>query len=273
MGITGNQLVSQIAQFPIQDQNKKMNTLNTAKQIAKEAATKLALSLTVVSVIGQLSTSPVMAQGMGAGQMEQLSQMSGLGADQESLLPPEVVPLDPQAAAKLSQSQAQARQMNGFDAPQVNAKANRQDAFNALMGREDLNQQANNQMSQPQFQPMNGAQMDQYAPGQLLPQAQQQAGTQFNQQQQPTGVSAWQQPGQNGQNSFPAQTQTMSGKVKRSPIKGIARSGLSHSLTGLAAFGAGAFTMSRMRSPAMLYSGGIMGLGLANYGLRSGFRF
>ncbi len=82
---------------------EKMKTLNTAKQIAKEAATKLALSLTVVSVIGQLSTSPVMAQGMQAGQMEQLSQMSGLGADQESLLPPEVVPLDPQAAAKLSQ--------------------------------------------------------------------------------------------------------------------------------------------------------------------------
>lgn len=253
-----------------------MNTLNTAKQIAKEAATKLALSLTVVSVIGQLSTSPVMAQGMEAGQMGALSQMSGLGADQESLLPPEVVPLDPQAAAKLSQTQAQARQMNGFDAqPQAampDARANRQDAFNALMGREDLSQQANNQMSQLQFQPMNGAQMDQYAPGQLLPQAQQQAGTQFNQQQQPMGVSAWQQPGQNGQN-FPAQTQTMSGKVKRSPLKGIARSGLSHSLTGLAAFGAGAFTMSRMRSPAMLYSGGIMGLGLANYGLRSGFRF
>ncbi len=256
-----------------------MKTLNTAKQIAKEAATKLALSLTVVSVIGQLSASPVMAQGMQAGQMESLSQMSGLGADQESLLPPEVVPLDPQAAAKLSQSQAQARQMNGFDAqPQAampDARANRQDAFNALMGREDLSQQANNQMSQPQFQPMNGAQMDQYAPGQLLPQAQQQAGAQFNQQQPPMGVSAWQQPGQNaqGQNSFPAQTQTMSGKVKRSPLKGIGRSGLSHGLTGLAAFGAGAFTMSRMRSPSMLYSGGIMGLGLANYGLRSGFRF
>lgn len=256
-----------------------MKTLNTAKQIAKEAATKLALSLTVVSVIGQLSTSPVMAQGMQAGQMESLSQMSGLGADQESLLPPEVVPLDPQAAAKLSQTQAQNRQ-NGFDSnamgqPQAampDARANRQDAFNALMGREDLTQQANNQMSQPQFQPMNGAQMDQYAPGQLLPQAQQQAGAQFNQQQPPMGVSAWQQPGQNGQN-FPAQTQTMSGKVKRSPLKGIGRSGLSHGLTGLAAFGAGAFTMSRMRSPAMLYSGGIMGLGLANYGLRSGFRF
>ncbi len=277
MGITGNQLVSQIAQFPIQDLNKKMKTLNTAKQIAKEAATKLALSLTVVSVIGQLSTSPVMAQGLQAGQMGELSQMSGLGADQESLLPPEVVPLDPQAAAKLSQSQAQTRQMNGFDAqPQAampDARANRQDAFNTLMGREDLQQQANNQMSQPQFQPINGAQMDQYAPGQLLPQAQQQAGTQYNQQQQPMGVSAWQNPGQNGQAPFPAQTQTMSGKVKRSPLKGIGRSGLSHSLTGLAAFGAGAFTMSRMRSPSMLYSGGIMGLGLANYGLRSGFRF
>jgi len=256
-----------------------MKAIDTAKQIAKEAATKLALSLTIVSVVG-LSTSPVMAQGLQAGQMEQLSQMSGLGADQESLLPPEVVPMDSQAAQQLSQSQAQARQMGGYDAvqpgaqlPAMNARNNRQDAFNALMGREDLSQQVN----PAQFQPMNGAQMDQYAPGQLLPQAQNQAGQQFNQQlaqqQQQLGVSAWQQPGQNGQNSFPAQNQTLAGKVKKAPVKGIARTGLSHTLTGLAAFGAGAYTMSLMRSPAMLYSGGMMGFGLGNYALRNGFRF
>lgn len=253
-----------------------MKTLNTAKQIAKEAATKLALSLTVVAVIGQINTSPVMAQGLEAGQMEQLSQMSGLGADQESLLPPEVVPLDPQAAQKLSQSQAQTRQM-GFDSqPVTNARANRQDAFNSLMGREDLMQQANNQMSQGQFQPMNGAQMDQYAPGQLLPQAQQQMGQQFNQQQQqPPAIaqSAWQNPAmQNGQ-AFPGQAQTLAGKVKRAPVKGMARTGLSHGITSLAAFGAGAYTMSLMRSPAALYSTGIMGVGLGNYVLRNGFRF
>lgn len=246
-----------------------MKAIDTAKQIAKEAATKLALSLTIVSVVG-LSTSPVMAQGLQAGQMEQLSQMSGLGADQESLLPPEVVPMDSQAAQQLSQSQAQARQMGGYD---INARNNRQDAFNALMGREDLSQQVN----PAQFQPMNGAQMDQYAPGQLLPQAQNQAGQQFSQQlaqqQQQMGVSAWQQPGQNGQNSFPAQNQTLAGKVKKAPVKGIARTGLSHTLTGLAAFGAGAYTMSLMRSPAMLYSGGMMGFGLGNYALRNGFRF
>ena len=246
-----------------------MTTLNTAKQIAKEAATKLALSLTVVTVAGQLSISPVMAQGMDAGQMGELSQMTGLGADQESLLPPEVVPLDPQAASKLSQTQAANRQMGGYDAmtqPAVDARSNRQDAFNALMGREDMNQQ----MNQAQFQPMNGAQMDQYAPGQLLPQAQGQSGQQFN--QQPMGVSAWQNPNQNAQ-SFPAQQQTLAGKVKRAPMKGIGRTGLSHTLTGLAAFGAGAYTMSMMRSPAMLHSAGIMGLGLGNYALRSGFRF
>jgi len=242
-----------------------MTTLDTVKQIAKEAATKLALSLTVVSVVGQLSISPVMAQGLDAGQMGELSQMTGLGADQESLLPPEVVPLDPQAAQKLSQTQAQ--NMSGFDMqPAVNARSNRQDAFNALMGREDMNQQ----MNQAQFQPMNGAQMDQYAPGQLLPQAQNQAG--FSQPQN-MGVSAWQNPGQNAGNSFPAQQQTLAGKVKRAPVKGIGRTGLSHTLTGLAAFGAGAYTMSLMRSPAMFHSAGIMGLGLGNYALRSGFRF
>ena len=247
-----------------------MKANDTAKQIAKEAATKLALSLTIVSIVGQFTSSPVMAQGLPAGQMEQLAQMSGLGADQESLLPPEVVPMDSQAAQQLSQSQAQARQMGGYD---TNARSNRQDAFNALMGREDLSQQ----MNPAQFQPMNGAQMDQYAPGQLLPQAQNQAGQQFNQQlaqqQQQLGVSAWQQPGQNGQNSFPAQNQTLAGKVKKAPVKGMARTGLSHTLTGLAAFGAGAYTMSLMRSPAMLYSGGMMGFGLGNYALRNGFRF
>lgn len=247
-----------------------MNTLNTAQQIAKEAATKLAISLTVVSVFG-LSSLPVMAQGL-----------DGLGADQESLLPPEVVPLDSQAAQKLSQAQAQNRTMGGYDAvqpaganPMSNARANRQDAFNALMGREDLMQQANNQMAPGQLQPMNGAQNDQYAPGQLLPQAQQQAGAQYNQQNngQPVAQSAWQNPGQNGQNSFPAQQQTMSGKVKRSALKGIGRSGLSHTLTGLAAFGAGAYTMTMMRSPSALMYGGTMGLGLGNYALRNGFRF
>lgn len=234
-----------------------MKTLDSAKIIAKEAATKLALSLTVITLVGQLSASPVTAQEMGMG-------------DQESLLPPEVVPMDSQVAQKLSQAQAQNRQMGGFD---TNARNNRQDAFNALMGREDLGQQ----MNTANFQPMNGAQMDQYAPGQLLPQAQNQAGQQFNQelsqQQQQMGVSAWQQPGQNGQNSFPAQQQTLAGKVKKSPVKGIARTGLSHTLTGLAAFGAGAYTMSLMRSPSMLYSGGMMGMGLGNYALRNGFRF
>ncbi len=272
MGITDNQIGFRIAQFPTQNQDKKMNTLNTTKQIAKERATKLAISLTVCSVFG-LSISPVMAQGF----------ESGLSADQESLLPPEVVPLDPQAAQKLTQAQAQSRQMGGYEAqpqamPQAmsNARANRQDAFNSLMGREDLMQQANNQMAPSALQPMNGAQQDQYAPGQLLPQAQQQAGAQMNQQdqqQQPMGQSAWQNPGQNGQNSFPAQNQTLAGKVKRSPLKGIGRTGLSHTLTSLAAFGAGAYTMSLMRGPSMLYSGGMMGFGMGNYALRSGFRF
>lgn len=243
-----------------------MKSLITTKENTKKtSAIKLAITLTALSVIG-LSL-PATAQ--------------GLGADQESLLPPEVVPMDPAVASQLSQSQAQSRQ-SGFESQpeafqpgMTNARDSRKEAFQSLMGREDLMQQANSQPAPSQFTPMNGAQMDQYAPGQLLPQAQQQMGQQFNQQQQPSmpHASDWQTPGQNGQNSFPAQGQTLAGNIKRNPVKGIARTGLSHTLTSLAAFGAGAYTMTMMRSPAALYSTGIMGVGLGNYALRSGFRF
>lgn len=283
----------------------------------KEAAARLALTLTLaVCVTGQMiAIAPsANAQGLDAGQMGSLSQLNGLSPDSESLLPPEVVPLDPDAASRLVESQAATRQMSSFNQDSdagsnelqfssgtQGARDNRQQAFQSLMGKEDLWQnasdhykqaqqqlqaqagynQALNQpapgmvqpgsapgMAQPGFAP--GMAQPGFAPGMAQPQT-------ANQGQQPGyGLTPMMMPGQGQQiaSNMPAQTQTLSGGVKRSPVKGLIRSGFSHTVTSLAAFGAGAYTATAARSsPMALYSLGIMGVGLGNYALRSGFRF
>ncbi|HEY9784539.1 MAG TPA: hypothetical protein V6D17_03985 [Candidatus Obscuribacterales bacterium] len=264
----------------------KINATTTSN--VKEAVARLALSLTLAVVAsGQIisSASPAHAQ------MESLSQLHGLSADQESLLPPEVVPLDPQAAAKLAETQSTARQMSPpFDQPAPGLSGSesqsggqmqsvrefRQQAFNNLMGKEELWKQANSNQQVPglaPLQPMSGATMGTITPQSGAPGLGQPAPMQGQQPQ--LGLSPWQTPQSLASaNSLPAQTQTLSGGVKKSPVKGIARTGFSHAVSGLVGFGAGAYSAFALRSrPMALYSLGIMGVGMGNYALRNGFRF
>src|SRR5271169_3486725 len=107
----------------------------------KQTAAVLALSLLL------LNGSAVLAQGMEAGQMGAYSPSSALGPDQESMLPPEVVPLDASVAQKLSASQAEARAMqaqistpgnvpglvNGMPSGYQTAQDARQNLFKSLL--------------------------------------------------------------------------------------------------------------------------------------------
>jgi hypothetical protein len=68
---------------------------------------------------------PVMAQGMQAGSMQSMTPSSAIGPEQDSLLPPEVVPIDPAAV-----SQVQSRQSSST----ANPTELRKQAFGQLYG-------------------------------------------------------------------------------------------------------------------------------------------
>ncbi len=209
-----------------------------------------------------------------------------MGPDQESLLPPEVVPLDPQVASKMSQTQAATRALgNNFDTQSapglVQAGGNtstvpaglplstgqsaqdfRQAAFNSLMGQPvaPVAPQVN-----PNLQMMQ-AQMGQ-APG-MTPQMSGQA-----------GQSAWVTPGltapgmASNQAAGGMQSQTLSGGVKNPEIGRPSKlSKLSHGVGLATMIGSGVFVGAAMsRNPSSMFSTGLFGLGLANYAMRNGF--
>ncbi len=200
-----------------------------------------------------------------------------MGPDQESLLPPEVVPLDPQVASKMSQTQAATRALgNNFDTQSapglVQAGGNtstvpaglplstgqsaqdfRQAAFNSMMCQPVT---AAAPQVNPNLQMMQG-QMGQ-APG-MTPQA---------------GQSAWVTPGMTAANQtgVGVQSQTLSGGVRNPEIGRPSKlSKLSHGVGLATMIGSGVFVGAAMsRNPASMYSTGLFGLGLANYAFRNG---
>jgi hypothetical protein len=210
------------------------------------------------------------------------------GSEQDSMLPPEVVPLDPVAANKLMESQAQSRAAN-IDIPDLQsapgmvtmdqpgagmqtAQDARKAAFNQLMGQ---NQVAPiNRSYQAQ---MPGGQMGPGFPG--APGAgnpnfpyQPQMANNYPGPQGPggqTGQSGWVAPGQGGQ-------QTLSGGVKYAQQKrDIRRAGLSNAVSAVAGLGTGLFlgslvSRSYYSNPVGL---GMLGLGMTGFGTRNGFRF
>lgn len=206
-----------------------------------------------------------------------------MGPDQESLLPPEVVPLDPQVATKMSQTQAASRAMSSTDAvPGMAPGAGsnnipaglpaaatqspqdfRQAAFNNLMG----------QPVAPAAPPVNpNLQMMQ---AQMAPGMNQAPGMA---QQGQVGQSAWVTPGLNQSGMSPnqaaggMQSQTLSGGVKNPEIGRPSKlSKLSHGIGLATMLGSGVVVGAAMsRNPASLYSTGLFGLGVAQYGLRNG---
>jgi len=239
------------------------------------------ISMTLSLLFGALATVPAYAQ-----DAMSFGADSGLGLDQDSLLPPEVVPLDANAASQMTKSQALSRQANmasglGSMQPltppgemQQSAQNFRKDMYNSLYNQGTLapaqNQVQNqgqgwsggqNQMSQNQSQ-FNG-QMGQGQMGGMPP------------QQQPTQQLS-QSPWMGGQAAM--QQQTLSGTVKNPGNAPNSKfNGLKHVLGTATGFGGGMMTgMLMMRngnsSPAAMLGMGMFGSSILNYGARNAFR-
>jgi hypothetical protein len=248
------------------------------------------VALSLLLSTGLASNQSALAQGLEAGAAGSLSQTSSLGPEQESLLPPEVVPLDPVVAQKMTQAQAQSRAV-GMDAmPQAQEAAAapglagagdlshlqtaqdfRKAALNSLMG------QGNISMRQPAGVGLPGA------PGSMAPGSQFGAGSagqsawiSSNGGPAPqTGQSGWMQPGQGpGTVSAHPQSQTLTGSVKHKQYRrDIKRAGLSNAVSALAGFGSGMMVGSMVRNPSTAFGLGMFGLGMTGFGVRNGFRF
>jgi hypothetical protein len=226
-------------------------TLATSKQANVSKVRTSFLGLLVVSAM-IISPAAVSAQ--------------GVGPDQDSLLPPEVVPLDPSAISKMAPSQSNSPASNfgsvpGLSnssepvAPTQSAQDFRKSMFDKLMGQPPVTPQISN----PNLQSMQG-QMGQ------MPSAQQP--NQFGQFGAPAN-SPGSGPGMIADNPGRTQSQTLSGGVKSpNTNKPSKLAGLSHTLGTATAFGAAG--LSGASSPQGLYSLGLMGVSLINVGLRGG---
>ena len=239
-----------------------------------------AQSLLATVLLAASAATAAGAQEMGAGSFEPLSQSATIAPDFDSLLPPEVVPLDPSTASNMSANQAQYRQTNqqgaipGMEqggAPgmvQSSAQDMRRQAFESLYGQ--------TQAQQPQMMPqqdMNGGQwraaQPNFDPAMMM-------------QQPPYGAPAMQgqypmaMGGNAPQNApMPTQSQTLSGGVKSQPVKrDIRRAGFSNVLSAATTFGAGALTSAVLMRPNNPWLGaGFYGLTMTGLGNRNSFRF
>lgn len=220
---------------------------------------KMALNLALVSCLfGQSVTLPAMAQ-------------YSLQAETDSFLPPEVVPLDPAVAQKMSQAQAQARQENansnsygqnsamsgnpsGSNDPGMNNFNNQN---NSQQARQDMMNQMSMNQGQPNFQSSMGGQE---VPGN-------------------TGTSDWIMPGQDQNSATTAygnvsQTQTLTAPPSNPIVRRTTRrAGMGTAVSALAGFGAGAMVGTMIRRPNSLYGLGAAGLMMTGFGTRNAFRF
>lgn len=239
---------------------------------------KMALSMALLSCLfGQSVSLPAMAQ-------------YSLQAQTDSFLPPEVVPLDPAVAQKLSQAQAQARQesannansygqnsaMSGSPTGYNDAGMNNFNNQNSMMNQNGMNQNGMNQGN------MNLGNMN---PGNMnignMNQGQPNFQSSMGGQEVPgnTGTSDWIMPGQDQNSPMTAygnvsQTQTLSAPPANPPVRRSTRyPGMGSAVGALATFGAGAMVGSMIRRPSSLYGLGAAGLMMTGFGTRNAFRF
>lgn len=199
-----------------------------------------------------------------------------VGPDTDSLLPPEVVPLDPRAASAMSSSQSQARQMSDpgmamQDAPglvQSSAQDMRRQAFESLYG--------GAQAQQPPALDMNGGQpQQQWRAAQPIEPSQMMQQQPFAQPMPPQGQYPMAMGGAPQGATMPAQAQTLTGGPKTQPVqRDIRRAGFSNVFNAATAFGAGALTSAVMMRPNNPWLGaGFYGLTMTGLGNRNAFRF
>jgi hypothetical protein len=196
----------------------------------------------------------------------------GISPDQDSLLPPEVVPLDAAGnnnfAAAPAQGMAPAvgNSMPSSSAPAFNpgemqtAQQWRKAAFDSMQ---------NNPNVTPAFSHQNPALMSQQGQMGQMPGQMGQNGTPG------LGQSPWMN-AQGQPMTGAAQTQTLSGAVAQQPNqnpngkKGSKLNGISHSIGLVSLFGGGMLMGSLLSGRAAInpMSTGLMGVGLSNYALR-----
>ncbi len=226
---------------------------------------KLALAVALVSCLfGQ--TLPAMAQ-------------YSLQAEQDAMLPPDVVPLDPAVGQRMSQAQAAARQNNAnnsYNNGQQSAMAGDPSMANGMsngmsngmpnnMSNDQGMQNNFNNQSQGQFNNMqqanNMGQPNGNAPGS-------------------TGTSDWIMPNGQDQNApmtaygNVSQTQTLTAPPSNPIVRrSTRRGGMGTAVSALAGFGAGAMVGTMIRRPNTLFGLGATGLFMTGFGTRNGFRF
>jgi len=190
-----------------------------------------------------------------------LAQTGMMGDD--SMLPPEVVPIDPNVVMQQPQAASNAAGMaagqmvpgmtGGINGMQTAQQASRS-MYDSLMG-------SNGQLP-PQF--ANNA-----------PQGFSPAGNGLGPAPNQLGQSGMMQPGQNaGGPLVHAQTQTLTGSVKYKPTRhDTRRGGFSNAFSSIAGFGSGIAMGGLVRRPSTLLGLGMFGGGLTGFGSRNGFRY
>ncbi len=254
--------------------NKQQHT--TSKTSNKPGAVALVLFL----FIGQVSVGQsVYAQALSQG-TSPIPYSAATFQGEDTLLPPEVVPLEPLAASRMSAAQAQSRASGYGEAVAPGNLASR-DPLSALQSAQDFRKAALNslmgqgQLSAPMLGPMAASSQGQatvpYGSSPLITSTAN-PGVQL-------GQSAWIQPGQDssmlqGSQASHGQMQTLSGGVKQKQVhRDIRRTGLSNALSALGGFGSGVMVGSMVRNPNTAFGLGMFGLGLTGFGVRNAFRF
>lgn len=205
----------------------------------------------------------VAAQGLANGNY---ASQSGL-PDQDSLLPPEVVPLDPNAASNLSAAETAKRQAQAMGttpgAGSVPGLVNTPSYPTAPMTAQQMRSAAYGSM---------------YNQGQMPMQSQWQSGS-VNYNNNP----AMNYPALNAPydaamaNNQPAQSQTLTGgSPNHYPTQNITRGGATNTVSGLAALGTAGLLSNFLIRPSSAGSAlmgvGMFGLMMTGFGARNGFR-
>ncbi len=248
------------------------------------ATIRLLIAITVLT-----AATPVSAQGLEAGNWQTISPSGGIGPEQDSLLPPEVVPLDPAAASSLSASQAQSRQSSmagqannysgnvpGLVNQDAAAPADlRKQAFNQLYGGQStLPPNAMNQIWRAGQTPMaNQAQAPAPMPGQhsdSLPPISGNFGQPASQMGGPNYQMANNQ--QQTHEGYIAQSQTLTGgSTNQAQQVNTRRGGFSNMLNYGAAGAMGLGSSLMMHNPWL--GAGIFGMTMTGFGVRNNSRF
>ena len=201
----------------------------------------------LVAILMLTAVQPVMAQGMQAGSMQSMTPSSAIGPDQDSLLPPEVVPIDPNAV-----SQVQSRQA-GMPAGQTNPMEMRRQALGQLLGDQTT-------IPPAAMKPWRAGQTATQMPGNLssvpgMPQVTGMPQAALSNQTTQLGAPNYQMANNqnySGSQGFNAPSQTLTGSSQNQPQQiNTRRGGFSNIFSSAATMGLGAIA-SPLRSGYMM---------------------